>query len=115
MDRRYEPSAKHKAPLGFGSHCPKMPPEKSQTLLESAILEPDKPNGSKLYAVWGDWCFVAQPTRSELGTYHGYPVPGHEVPPSVLRTFQTRGDLSREQRLRLQQQTSLPERDPGDD
>jgi hypothetical protein len=88
-----------------------MPDGHPQQLLEEAIPDPDSESGSsKLYAVSGDWCFVAQVTRSEPNEYHGYPVPGGEVPERVLRKLQDLGRISARDRSRLRRQKSLPER-----
>ena len=88
-----------------------MPNGRAQQLLEEALPDPDPGSqSSKLYAVSGDWCFVAQVTRSEIHEYHGYPVPGAEVPERVLRSLQESGRISASDRRRLRQQKSLPER-----
>lgn len=110
--RTYKPwEEKHKPPRGFGSWCPTMPEGRAQALLDQAIPDPDPESGSaKLYAVSGDWCFVAQVTRSETNEYHGYPVPGAEMPERVLRALHELGRLSPRDRSRLRRQRNLPER-----
>ena len=111
MDRGYVPWVdKHKPPHGFGSHCPSVPADFSQQLLEKAVADPKKPASNRLYAVHGDWCFVAMQTRA--GEYHGYPILGKDVPPRVLKLLQERGDLTQQHRERLRVQAELPREDP---
>ena len=106
--RRYEPNPKHKWPKGFGSLCPKtLPPERISALLADAIAADDAPD-APLYAVEGDWCFEARPTRLSEGLWHGYPVPGCEVPPRVFTRLRERGDLTDARVRRLRTQRFLP-------
>lgn len=109
--RTYRPwIEKHKPPHGYGSWCPEMPDGRAQALLAQAIPDPDPGSSStKLYAVDREWCFIAQPTRLEIGEYHGYPVPGSEVPDRVLRELESVGRITRAERTRLRRQTKLPE------
>ena len=105
---------KHKAPHGFGTWCPQLPDGKAQLLLEGAVADPAPESRShKLYAIDGDWCFVAQPTRIEEGEYHGYPVPGAEVPERILKLLQKAGLISPATRRALRRQTNLPTGSPG--
>lgn len=112
MPKTYVPwKEKHKRPSGFGSWCPDMPEGRAQDLLEAAIPDPDPAsNSTKLYAVDGEWCFVANPTRIEKGIYHGHPVTGSEVPERVLRKLEELGRITRAQRSRLRRQSTLPGR-----
>ena len=110
--RIYEPSPKHKWPKGFGSPCPEeMPLADAQALLDKAVENPQD-QGDALWAVAGDWCFAARPTRIEEGVWHGYPVIGSEVPERVLKELEVAGHIDRRQRQRLRLQKSLPERWP---
>jgi hypothetical protein len=111
VPRTYQPWVeKHKPPMGFGSWCPKMPEGRAQALLDEAIADPDpQAMGGKLYAVDGDWCFVAQPTQVEREIYHGYPVPGAEVPERVLFALERVNRITRGQRNRLRRQAALPD------
>lgn len=102
---------KHKRPAGFGTWCPPMPEGRAQQLLANAIPDPEEATGSaKLYAVDGEWCFVAQPTQLDEEIYHGYPVPGSEVPERVLRQFKKAGRITVGQLNRLRRQVALPPR-----
>ncbi len=68
--RSYEPSEKHKRPLGFGSLCPdEMSAEEAQELLDRAVSMDDL-QGNALLAAKGEWLFIARPTRLELGIWH---------------------------------------------
>ena len=112
--RTYRPWVeKHKAPHGFGTWCPEMPAGRAEELLQRAIPDPD-PNarGHKLYVVDGVWCFVAQATRLETAEYHGYPVPGSEVPERVLKALVEQGMITAETRRLLRRQGELPEACP---
>lgn len=105
MSRIYKPwREKHKWPKGFGSWCPRMPEGRAQSILEDAIADPE--GGSKLYGYDRGWCFVAQPTRAD--EYHGYPVPGAEIPEQVFRAFIEAGKITSAQRRRLRKQAALP-------
>ena len=105
----YEPWVeKHKAPMGFGSLCPEVSKDRAQELLHVAVLDP-KGTSNALYAIDGEWCFVARPTRVEEGVFHGYPVPGCEVPNRVLRQLEDDGRITRAERIRLRSQRALPD------
>jgi hypothetical protein len=110
-DRTYKPWVqKHKRPQGFGSWCPPMGEGLAQQLLQRAIPDPDpERSGNKLYVVDKGWCFVAEPTRAEIGEYHGYPLPGAEVPERVLKQLEQTGIISPGERRRLRKQRALPE------
>jgi len=48
---------KHKAPRGFGSHCPNLPDGAAQQMLEAAVPELGDVGGRSLYYVdAGDNC-----------------------------------------------------------
>lgn len=87
-----------------------MPEGSSQELLDRAVPDPDPDsNSTKLYAVVRGWCFVAQPTDLSNGVYHGYPVPGCEMPERVLKALERAGSITRADRARLRKQPSVPE------
>jgi hypothetical protein len=111
MPATYVPwKEKHKPPRGFGTWCPAMPEGRAQQLLEQAIGDPDpQSNSTKRYAVDGDWCFVANPTRVEQEIYHGYPVTGSEMPDRVLKKLEELGRITAAQRARLRKQSVLPD------
>lgn len=106
--RTYEPwPEKHKWPQGFGSLCPRsLRTEDAQALLEQAVEAPGE--GEALYAVSGQWVFVARPTRREEGIWHGYPVPGAEAGEQVLVRLEREGLITRHERRRLRKQKNLP-------
>lgn len=101
---------KHEPPSGFGTWCPRLPAGRASELLAGAVADPG-PGGdsTKLYAVDGEWCFVAHPSDATGDVYHGYPVPGAEVPERVLRRLVAAGRLTRGACNRLRRQQSLPE------
>jgi hypothetical protein len=76
--RTYQPwKEKHKAPAGFGTHCPvDLTMDEAQDLLEKAIAGEDAGGEPKLYMVAHGWVFVAQATEPVKGIYHGYPCQG---------------------------------------
>lgn len=114
--RRYVPwREKHKAPQGFGSPCPPMPSDgAAQQLLDGAVGDPSSPDSNKLYAVLGDWCFVAQLTRTvgDEAEYHGYPEIGKNIPTKVLRKLEQEGRITNQQKKRLRTQAALPDTPP---
>jgi hypothetical protein len=85
-----------------------MAADESQELLQNALQLPDEP--TVLWAISGEWCFAARPTRPELNVWHGYPVVGSEVPERVLRAMATHGRITRHQLRRLRKQRTLPHR-----
>lgn len=108
-ERRYVPyEEKHKRPKGFGSLCPsEIPLGVVQELLENAIEVPEE--GKSLWNARGRWCFRANPTRSEAGVWHGFPMIGGEVPDRVLSSLFEAGMINRQELRRLRKQRSLPE------
>lgn len=108
-ERKYVPwREKHKAPHGFGSHCPDLPDGLPAQLLHQAIPDPAEGSGRSLYAVHGEWCFEAH--QHADGTYHGFPRPGAELDERVLRALEQAGLITRGKRNRLRRQKQLPER-----
>jgi len=88
-----------------------MPEGRAQELLDQAIADPDPDSKSgKLYAVDGEWCFVAQRSEVSGELYHGYPVPGGEVPERVLYEMFRAERFPRGVLNRLRRQSALPER-----
>jgi len=75
--RRYVASAKHQ-PGGAGTLMP-LSGSVAETVLNRGI---EGPNGRQIYGVYENQCFEFQPEA--MGTFHGYPVPGGQVPPAVL-------------------------------
>jgi hypothetical protein len=112
ITRRYVPwKEKHKAPMGFGTHCPDMTEQQAQELLDRAVEDPDHDSHSEaLFMVDGDWCFEAH--RHTDGSYHGFPRPGLEFDERVLRTLRDLGWITKGQMNRLRRQKQLPERYP---
>lgn len=105
--RQYEPNVKHKWPQGFGTLCPvEMATDEAKRLLLAAVAVPEE--GHALWAVEGDWCFVARPTRLEEDVWHGYPVPGSEVPNSVWKALIAAGTIDEHRKGRLRKQKALP-------
>ncbi len=105
--RKYEGNAdKHKYPKGYGSKCPRdMPAADAQRVLDRAVsVDTEK----ELWAVDGEWCFCARPTRIEQQIWHGYPVVGGHVPDNVLQALRDRGRITRQQLRRLRKQKVLP-------
>ncbi len=105
--RQYEPSKKHKWPKGYGSICQRCVSEDhASKLLQTAVFGPTDGARKKLYAVCGEAVFVA---RREGSAWHGYPVPGSEIPPAVIKLWreETRVDLRTARRLLKQQ--AIPE------
>lgn len=107
--RTYNPwREKHKAPQGFGSHCPAaMTDDEAQELLDEAVELPDE-SGNALWVVRGDWCFVARPTRLEENIWHGYPKVGSEISDRVLKHLHQMEKISRRQKRRFRKQKQLP-------
>ena len=79
----------------------------AQDLLDRAIQVPDADQA--LWAAQGQWCFTAKPTRVDDQVWHGYPVIGCEVDPRVLEALVQAGQLTPQQRRRLEKQRELPE------
>jgi hypothetical protein len=105
--RTYEPHEKHKWPKGYGSLCQRcISLEHAEELLQSAVAESTDREPKKLYAVCGEAVFVA---RSHGQGWHGYPVAGSEVPPSVIRDFQEQGLIDGRVAKRLYRQRQIPE------
>jgi hypothetical protein len=86
----------------------------AQQLLDGAVGDPSSPDSNKLYAVLGDWCFVAQLTRTvgDEAEYHGYPEIGKNIPTKVLRKLEQEGRITNQQKKRLRTQAALPDTPP---
>lgn len=107
--RKYEPNPKHKWPKGYGSLCPRsLDSADVDALLQDAVLV-ETGEAPTLYAVKENWCFEIRPTRLEVGLWHGYPVPGFEVPHDAFVQLREAGRLTAAQVKRLRRQRELPE------
>ncbi|MBV8044557.1 MAG: filamentous hemagglutinin [Pluralibacter sp.] len=85
-DSNYVPSPKH-APGGWGTPMD-LSDSQAQDVLNSSIQ-----GGKQKYGLSDGKLYEFQPDNA--GGWHGYPVPGTEVPPKVLREFLARGDISK--------------------
>jgi filamentous hemagglutinin len=79
-ERPYSPSPKHE-PGGWGTEMD-LDSATAQRVLSEGILGP---NGRQVYGYHNGKMYEFQPDN--VGAYHGYPVPGNEVPTAVLRTL----------------------------
>jgi len=68
----------------------------AQNVLDQGILAP---NGRQIYGYHNGKVYEFMPDNG--GGYHGYPVPGTEVPAQVLRTMRDQGTISSAQYGRL--------------
>ncbi len=85
-DSKYVPSPKH-APGGWGTPMD-LSDSKAQEVLNNSIQ-----GGKQRYGISDGKIYEFQPDN--VGGWHGYPVPGTEAPPKVLREFLSRGDVSK--------------------
>jgi filamentous hemagglutinin len=83
---KYVPSPKHAAG-GWGTPMD-LSDSKAQEVLNNSIQ-----GGKQKYGISDGKIYEFQPDN--VGGWHGYPVPGTEAPPKVLREFLTRGDISK--------------------
>jgi Domain of unknown function (DUF4157)/Bacterial protein of unknown function (DUF922) len=90
-NRPYAPSPKH-APGGWGTPMD-LDDATAQTVLNGAT---PGPNGRQMYGFHNGKLYEFQPDN--VGGYHGYPVPGTEVPPAVLRHMENNGVMTAAQR-----------------
>lgn len=109
MARIYEPWVeKHKPPRGFGSRCPPMDQSRTALMLSQAVADPNSNREPPtLYYAQGEAAFAAH--EHAPGRYHGYPVPGREVPPAALRELRERGHITDVEFKRLLKQAALPD------
>ncbi|MCC8376656.1 hypothetical protein LGZ98_23200 [Photorhabdus kayaii] len=82
----YVPSPKH-APGGWGTPMD-LTNSKAQEVLNNSIQ-----GGKQRYGIADGKLYEFQPDNA--GGWHGYPIPGNEAPPKVLREFLSRGDISK--------------------
>jgi filamentous hemagglutinin len=61
-------------------------------LLENGVKAP---NGKQIYNYHDGKLYEFQPDVP--GSYHGYPVPGNEVPPAVLKQMKASGTITNSQ------------------
>jgi hypothetical protein len=92
--RRYDPTRKH-GPGGWGTPMD-LDDAVAQQVLENGILGP---NGRQVYGHHNGRIYEFQPDN--VGAFHGYPVPGNEVPPAVLRQMRDQGTITESQYRRL--------------
>ncbi|WP_250150996.1 hemagglutinin repeat-containing protein, partial [Photorhabdus akhurstii] len=82
----YVPSPKH-ALGGWGTPMD-LTNSKAQEVLNNSIQ-----GGKQRYGIADGKLYEFQPDNA--GGWHGYPIPGNEAPPKVLREFLSRGDISK--------------------
>jgi Pretoxin HINT domain len=80
--RDYAPTDKHK-PGGWGTPMD-LDNTTASEVLRSGI---QGPNGKQIYGYKNGKMYEFQPDNT--GGYHGYPVPGNQVPPCILEEWQT--------------------------
>ncbi|MGX9835285.1 hemagglutinin repeat-containing protein [Enterobacter dykesii] len=85
-DNKYVPSPKHAAG-GWGTPMD-LSDSKAQEVLNNSIQ-----GGKQRYGVTDGKVYEFQPDN--VGGWHGYPIPGNEAPPKVLRELLSRGDISK--------------------
>ena len=85
-DNKYVPSPKHGAG-GWGTPMD-LSDSKAQEVLNNSIQ-----GGKQRYGVADGKVYEFQPDN--VGGWHGYPIPGNEAPPKVLRELLYRGDISK--------------------
>lgn len=85
-DNKYVPSPKHAAG-GWGTPMD-LSDSKAQEVLNNSIQ-----GGKQRYGVADGKVYEFQPDN--VGGWHGYPIPGNEAPPKVLRELLSRGDISK--------------------
>ncbi|MCV3773420.1 hemagglutinin repeat-containing protein [Enterobacter sp. RD4-1-1] len=85
-DNKYVPSPKHAAG-GWGTPMD-LSDSKAQEVLNNSIQ-----GGKQRYGVTDGKIYEFQPDN--VGGWHGYPIPGNEAPPKVLRELLSRGDISK--------------------
>ncbi len=93
--RKYDPTpalpgGKH-GPGGWGTFMPLDPVTAQKVLNEGIQLDGDE----QVYGLREGVFYEFRPDNA--GTYHGYPVPGNEVPTGVLREFRNVGRLTKGQ------------------
>ncbi|MGE1562747.1 hypothetical protein [Pantoea septica] len=85
-ESKYVPSPKH-APGGWGTPMD-LSDVKAQEVLNNSIQ-----GGKQRYGISDGKVYEFQPDN--VGGWHGYPIPGTEAPPKVLREFLNRGDVNK--------------------
>ena len=92
--RIYAPTDKHKSG-GWGTTMDLDDPTAAQALRDGI----QGPNGKQVYSIHDGKPYEFQPDNT--GGYHGYPVPGNQVPPAVLKQFRDNGVISKSDYKRL--------------
>ncbi|NJL55787.1 RHS repeat-associated core domain-containing protein [bacterium] len=86
--REYRPTEKH-MPGGWGTVMD-LDDTTAQQILINGLT-----NGKQVYNYYNGKLYEFQPDN--IGGFHGYPVPGTEVPPNILREFRDNGTISNSQ------------------
>lgn len=73
---------------GVGGTPMDLSDSKAQEVLNNSIQ-----GGKQQYGISDGKVYEFQPDNA--GGWHGYPIPGTEAPPKVLREFLARGDISK--------------------
>jgi hypothetical protein len=92
--RKYVPSPKHE-PGGWGTPMD-LNDTTAQAVLNAGV---PGPNGKQIYGLHDGRIYEFQPDN--VGGFHGYPVPGTEVPPAVLRQWRDQGLITEAQYRRF--------------
>jgi RHS repeat-associated protein len=92
--RRYSPTAKH-APGGWGTPMD-LDNQTAEEVLNEGVVAP---NGKQIYGYHDGKLYEYQPDNT--GGYHGYPIPGNEAPPSVLKQLRDSGVISQKEYKKL--------------
>ena len=96
-----QPGGKH-GPGGWGTPMDLDPETAQKVLSEGIALD----NGKQIYGVYDDRLYEFQPDNA--GTYHGYPVPGDQVPNAVLREMKRLGEITQAQYNRAVKGNVIP-------
>jgi hypothetical protein len=92
----YEPNPKHKQPWQRGRRGALCPQEitlaQAQALLDGSVTDAQNPRTR--YATDGRHAYCGRPHRESAGLWHGYPVPFVDVPATILKAWQGRGEVS---------------------
>lgn len=92
--RRYSPTNKHKTG-GWGTEMD-LDDTTAEQILNEGITSP---NRKQVYSYHDGKLYEFQPDNA--GGYHGYPVPGNEVPPKVLKELRDNGNITNTEYKRL--------------
>jgi hypothetical protein len=117
MARQYEPNPKHKpGPLQHGTLCPEdLTRADAQRLLEEAVPDPTSQGTGSLWIYDQGWVFCARATDAQRDVWHGYPVPGCDVPKEVMQLFKEKGWVDRRAARAVREQLSIPDAWPAEE